>query len=325
MEIIIEEITRGHKLLGRHRFSNQIINIGRGYDNDVIISDPHVCADHLQLQFDGEDWFVQDQGSINGSFFDGKKEKTLQHKVRSGDIIRIGKSQLRLLFPTHAVAESLAISPFENLINVMRHPAALAFNVIVFTLIACWVINLNNIEEVTLTQLLVPTIGLTLGFVFWPVILALISHLTKHEARFWSQMGISFFFFNLMWLSDALEYIIHFNTSSSFSLSWLMTTVSLVIAFGLFWLNCYVGFHTSARRRNIISASLVLLLFGSSFIIQLSQKPDFNPHPKFNTTIISPMFLFTSSSDVETFVNDSKALFDKVDKIAEEEKKEKES
>lgn len=323
MELIIEEITYGHKLLGRHKFSSNNITIGRGYDNDLIIGDPHVCADHLQLHFDGEHWFLNDQGSINGSFLENSKENIIQHKVKSGDIVSIGKSQVRFLFPSHPVVDSIAISPFENLINLARHPVLLTFSMTLFACIACWIIDLNNAKEVSLTQMLVPTIGLTLGFALWPAAVSLVSHLTKHDARFWTQIGISFIFFNLMWLSDIFENIVQFNTSSNFSIIWLIAIVPLILAFGLFWLNCYVGFHMTARRRTVVSAGLVVLLFGGSFSVQMSKKPEFNPRPQFNTTIMPPAFLFSPSSNVESFVNDSSALFEQATIAAEKDEKNK--
>ena len=321
MEIIIEELSHGHKLLGRHKFATSSITIGRGYDNDIIISDPHVCPDHLQLNFNGEHWLLNDQGSINGSYLEDSKENILQHQVKSGDIITIGKSQVRFVFPSHPVDESIAISPFESLINLARHPVALAFSMSLFALIAGWIINLNNANEVTLTQMLVPTIGLTLGFALWPAGIALVSHLTKHDARFWTQMGISFIFFNLMWLSDIFENIVHFNTSSNFSMLWIIAIIPLLLAFCLFWLNCYVGFHMTLLRRNVVSMCLIVLLFGGSFVVQMSKQPDFNPRPQFDTTIMSPAFLFTPSSSVESFVSDSSQLFIEATKSAQEDSK----
>jgi hypothetical protein len=322
MEIIIEEISHGHKLLSRHKFVSNNITIGRGYDNDIIISDPHVCADHLQLHFNGEHWLVNDQGSINGSYLEDSKDNVIQHQVRSGDIIAIGKSQVRFVFPNHPVSESIAISPFEGLINLARHPMVVALSMTLFAFIGGWIVNLNNVNEVSLTQILVPTVGLTLGFALWPAGIALVSHLTKHDGRFWTQMGISFIFFNLMWLSDIFENIVHFNTSSNASMLWLLAIIPLCLAFCLFWLNCYVGFHMTLRRRSFVSLCLVLLLFGGSFIVQLSKQPDFNPRPQFDTTIMSPAFLFTPSSDVESFVSDSAKLFEKVTKEAAEDNKE---
>jgi hypothetical protein len=319
MEIIIEEISHGHKLLSRHKFAPNNITIGRGYDNDIIISDPHVCAEHLQVHFNGEHWLVDDQGSINGSFLENSEDNVIQHQVRSGDIITIGKSQVRFVFPSHPVLESIAISPFESLINLARHPVALALSMALFAFIGGWIINLNNANEVTLTQMLVPTIGLTLGFILWPTGIALVSHLTKHDARYWAQIGISFIFFNLMWLSDFFENMVHFNTSSNYSMLWFLGIIPLLLAFCLFWLNCYVGFHMTLRRRNVVASSLVVLLFGGSLIIQMSKQPDFNPRPQFDTTIMSPVFLFAPSSNVDTFVNDASKLFEKAAKSVEEE------
>lgn len=320
MEIIIEEISRGHKLINRHKFDLGHINIGRGYDNDIIISDPHVCSEHLQLQYNGEHWLISDKGSINGSFLEGNKNTVIQHIVRSGDVITLGKSQIRIIFPGHPVADSIAISPFENLINLTRHPAVLALNILIFGCIAGWIINLNNAQEVTLTQILVPTIGFTLGFALWPAAISLVSYLTKNDARFWTQVGIAFIFFNLMWLSDFFEKIVNFNASSNLSLSWAITIIPLALAFSLFWLNCYIGFHTTPRRRNAIAGGLVLLLFGGSFIVSMSKRPDFSPHPSFDTTLMSPSFLVAPSTSVNQFVTNSEQLFNETKKAALEDK-----
>ena len=76
MEIIIEEITRGHKLIARHKFLQDNINIGRGYDNDIIMADPHICAQHLGLNFNGEHWVLNDEDTINGSFYEDEFSQT---------------------------------------------------------------------------------------------------------------------------------------------------------------------------------------------------------------------------------------------------------
>ena len=124
MEIIIEEITRAHKLIARHKFLQNNINIGRGYDNDIIMADPHICAQHLNLSFNGEHWVLNDDDSINGSFYEDEYSKTKlainQHIVHSGQVFVIGKSLIRVIFPDHPVPESISFSPFENILNLTR-------------------------------------------------------------------------------------------------------------------------------------------------------------------------------------------------------------
>jgi hypothetical protein len=317
--IIIEEISRNYKLLHRHKLSKPQIHIGRDYHNDIILADPHICPSHLSIeQVDGQ-WKIIDNQTVNGSFIENineKKHAANNHIINDGDVITLGKSQLRILFTDHPVEATVAFSPFESFINLMRHPVALLMSVALFTLIAGAVFYLNSPKEVNFSQLFVPTIGMTLGFALWPAGVALVSHLSKHDARVMAQLGISFAFFNLMWFSDFLENIATFNSASGSIFPLFVTFTSIALAFSLFWLNSYIGFHMSSKRRITVAASITLLLFGGTYLVQYSNKVEFNPRPQYDATIMMPSFLITSSSSVDKFIADSSKLFDKTKKEA---------
>jgi hypothetical protein len=318
-EIIIEEISRNHKLLHRHKLSQQQIHIGRDYHNDIILSDPHVCPSHLSIELTDGQWKIIDNQTVNGSFIENtqsKKHCADQHIINDGDVITLGKSQLRILFTNHPVEATIAISPFEALINLMRHPVVLLLSVTLFTLISGYTFYLNSPKEVNFSQLLVPTIGMTLGFALWPAGVALVSHLSKHEARVLAQLGISFAFFNLMWLSDFLEGLSNFNSASGSIAPTFTLLASIVLAFSLFWLNGYIGFHMTAKRRIVVAGGMTLLLFGGSYLVQYSNKPEFNPRPQYNATIMMPNLLIAASSSTDKFIEDSRKLFDKTKKEA---------
>lgn len=318
-EIIIEEISRNHKLLHRHKLSQQQIHIGRDYHNDIILADPHICPSHLSIELKDGQWKITDNQTINGSFIENtncKKHSADQHVINDGDVITLGKSQLRILFTNHPVEPTIAISPFEELINLLRHPIALLLSITLFTLIAGYTFYLNTPKEVNFSQLLVPTIGMTLGFALWPAGVALVSHLSKHEARILAQLGISFTFFNLMWFSDFLEGLASFNSSSGSILPTCLLLISFVLAFSLFWLNGYIGFHMSAKRRVIVATAMTVLLFGGSYLVQFSNKPEFNPRPQYNATIMMPNLLIASSISTDKFIEDSRKLFEQTKKEA---------
>lgn len=318
-EIIIEEISRNHKLLHRHKLSQQQINIGRDYYNDIILADPHICPSHLSIEQINGQWKITDNQTVNGSFIENineKKHAANHHIINDGDVITLGKSQLRIIFTNHPVEPTVAFSPFESFINLMRHPLVLLFSIALFTLIAGGIFYLNSAKEVNFSQLLVPTIGMTLGFALWPAGVALVSHLSKNDARIMAQLGISFALFNLMWFSDFLESIAAFNSASGSIAPLLAIVASIGLAFSLFWLNSYIGFHMSARRRIIVAASITLLLFGGGYLVQYSKKPKFNPRPQYDATIMVPSFLITTSSSVDEFIEDSSKLFDKTQKAA---------
>ena len=325
MEIIIEEISRDHKLISRHRINKDTIDIGRSYQNDIILPDPHICPDHLRLTFNGEHWLIEDQGSINGSYLEDGKTSVKHHIINSGDIFSVGKGLIRIVYTDHPIEETIRLSTFESLINIMRHPLVLTFSIVLFAFVSGYIFYLNKLTETTFSQFLAPAIGMTLIFAIWPAMVALASHFNKHEARIMAQLGISFVFFNLLWISDIIDNIINFNFSSNWPISDLYTLVPIGLAFCLFWLNSYIGFHMGARRRIIVAAGITVLFFGGSYLVQTTNKHEFSAWPNYNATIMTPSFMFLPSSDVDEFIFNSEKLFTKIKKvIAKEKKKEQE-
>ncbi len=69
--------------------------IGRGAQSDLQIQDGSVSSRHCELQFDGQQWTLNDLNSRNGVRVNGENIKT--HVLQRGDIIIIGSS-LRLRF-----------------------------------------------------------------------------------------------------------------------------------------------------------------------------------------------------------------------------------
>lgn len=312
--IIIEEISRGQKMLRRHKLSQDSITIGRGYDNDIILSDPHICPNHIHLDFAQGSWILTDKNTVNGSFIEhpkNTKQKADQHKLNDGDIINVGKSQLRILFIDHPVAPTVNFSPFESFIDLMRHPLALFINIALFIGIAGSLGYLSSPIESNYSQFFVNAIGMALIFGLWPAGVALVSHLTKHDARTMAQFGISFVFFNMMWFSDFVDTLVAFNTANKSLMIFIAALLPIGLTFCMFWLNAYIGFHMTAKRRIIVALSITTLLFGGSYLVQFSHKPEFDPRPQYNATIMAPAFLLKPSSTVNDFIDDSNHLFEK--------------
>ena len=71
------------------------LRIGRGSDNDIVLSDLMVSRHHAVIRRTSADKFdVADLGSTNGTFVNGQKVTTCQ--VRSGDLLSIGPHVFRI-------------------------------------------------------------------------------------------------------------------------------------------------------------------------------------------------------------------------------------
>lgn len=68
------------------------MTLGRGTDNDIIISDPGASRHHAEIVFNGDDWSVRDNNSTNGTFLNG--EPVTQHVLHNGDVVELGTTRL---------------------------------------------------------------------------------------------------------------------------------------------------------------------------------------------------------------------------------------
>ncbi len=81
--------------IGEFALDKEIMTIGRKEDNDIRIENLAVSGHHAKLLTIFDDSFLEDLDSTNGTFVNGQPIK--KHPLRSGDVITIGKHELRYI------------------------------------------------------------------------------------------------------------------------------------------------------------------------------------------------------------------------------------
>ena len=73
-----------------HRTADNALRLGRSPDNDLILRDPATSGHHARVERRGEQFWIVDLGSTNGTLVNGEpvQEKELNH----GDRITIGQN-----------------------------------------------------------------------------------------------------------------------------------------------------------------------------------------------------------------------------------------
>ncbi|CAN5323331.1 FHA domain-containing protein [soil metagenome] len=72
-----------------------INSIGRNVNNTIFVEDEFVSANHAMLTFRGRSWFVEDQGSTNGTYVNGHRiDRPVA--LSFGDELSIGRVRMRL-------------------------------------------------------------------------------------------------------------------------------------------------------------------------------------------------------------------------------------
>jgi pSer/pThr/pTyr-binding forkhead associated (FHA) protein len=93
----------------------EVMTIGRKTDNDICIGNLAVSGYHAKLLTIFEDSFLEDLNSTNGTLVNGNNIE--KHALRNGDIITIGKHELR--FINEQVKDE---SDFEKTVFIRRTP-----------------------------------------------------------------------------------------------------------------------------------------------------------------------------------------------------------
>ncbi len=85
-------VVTGHEKDKVFPSNKEDLSLGRGPENDIILdTDGYVSSRHTRVFKEGEEYFVEDLGSTNGTFLRVKSKS----KIEAGDEIKIGQSIFR--------------------------------------------------------------------------------------------------------------------------------------------------------------------------------------------------------------------------------------
>ncbi len=88
-------VTHGALANTRITLGSQPLLLGRADDSTLVITDDYASERHARLSKRGDDWYVEDLGSTNGTYLDRSKVTTAV-RVPLNTPIRIGKTVIEL-------------------------------------------------------------------------------------------------------------------------------------------------------------------------------------------------------------------------------------
>jgi pSer/pThr/pTyr-binding forkhead associated (FHA) protein len=85
LELLSNGVLKGK----RFRVTRPLVHVGRGTHNDIVLSDKSVSSTHAKLQRRGNEWYVVDAESRNGTYVDGDRVSG-EHKLPGACEVRFG-------------------------------------------------------------------------------------------------------------------------------------------------------------------------------------------------------------------------------------------
>lgn len=85
------------QILGLKEFQKDRIKIGRGNQCDLILDDPSVSGRHATIRFGDGQWWIEDEGSRNGTYLNENRLLTPTILVND-DLIRFGDQKIKIIY-----------------------------------------------------------------------------------------------------------------------------------------------------------------------------------------------------------------------------------
>lgn len=98
------------------------VTLGRRPYNDIVIDHLAVSGEHALVQLLGSETFIEDLGSTNGTYINGKTVK--KQLLKNGDVIEIGKYRIQYVDEAGAAGSLSSVASGAGAIKVMSGPAA---------------------------------------------------------------------------------------------------------------------------------------------------------------------------------------------------------
>ena len=315
MAIVLELLSRKNIPLKHYKFEQDYVCVGRDFNNDLRLDDPYVCPSHMLVAIDPETGklMVNDCQSTNGIKVNNKFVR--QATLNSHDIIKIGRTRLRIIDTKVPLAEAIPLSELEDNLSWLNQSflaICLSFFCLSFLLLSK---HLGSVQEFSLIKSLPSELGQLAVFCLWPLSFAILAKVVKKESHIVSQFNLTLLVILLVNGLILLQKIAIFNINPGTWFTWIELVIFATLVSSFIWLSLFIAFHQTNHRRNIIACSITFMILAPIYALGFLNTDEFSARPHYNSLLLPPTYNITSASQTDKFIVHANSLFTQVDKL----------
>lgn len=308
--LIIEILDRFGKIKERHQTDRFPIRIGRAYNNDIIIDDPYISPNHIELLIDGDGHvLVTDLKSENGLFS--------LHPLQRHDLLMLEENQRIRIGHTDIRFRSSAFPVRETFIDRARPSQLHLLFTNLIMLPVFWLLTAGiflgfyyqqSFQEVTFNNLVGQILPVFIFIFVWAACWSIVSKIVTHRFYFtYHAILTSVVIAGFYLIEPVFEYI-----EFLYPIDGLADRLSLISDVGLPAILLYGNIRqsTTLTKRNAGIAAFIssLVVISVLHLIAYVHQPEFKPQPQFSEVLKSPIFNPRRGTNIESFLGDTKAL-----------------
>ena len=254
----IEVLSHHGDVATRVPIEREEARIGRAFDNDVVVDDPHVAPHHLRIyRGDDGELVAEDIGTLNGLFPEHAAQRVKSLSLAKEPGFRIGRTTLRVRDARHPVApEKLLTPPRAH----ARWAGMLGLALMLMLLVTQW---LNITTQPNTNAVLLPLLGFVTILALWTSIWAVLSRVFHGQAQFALMLRIA--------VTACIALVIwdYVTETAAFSLAWReVREYSGLGAWALLAAACYGHLHAIGPKHMRAAMGLVIALIVAGALLQ---------------------------------------------------------
>lgn len=305
--MIIERIDRSGHVLDSFSFDDDVVSIGRAYNNQLVVSDLYVDARHARLSFDQESqqFRIFDLGSENGIRVVGRGHSRIEQPggiaLKSGDVILIGKTRYRILSRSHEVPEALRLSSLDALYSLTGTWWVAILALLGMFGLEAYVAYLATPYSETLYKDLIEALYVLIAAIVYGLLWVTIARTQKHEGRFLLHCNMFVLAYIVSHLFTLIAPVIDFNFRALMLGGYLFKALSCIGLFIIVYVSCYQSTGLKTGKRILVSMFPPAIAILGYVVAGLNQ-PQFDYSPPYNMSVVGERWQFQDSVEVEDFV-----------------------
>lgn len=309
--LVIQVNPRHGRLTDYTRTDSDRVRIGRGMTNDVILSDPYIAPDQVQLEREGEQWQLLVLDRTNPIVLNGEAVTADKVPVNSGDIITLGRTRIVIYAEDHPLeaTRKLVLTSWMSR-GVTRWLLPVLILMTVSSLLA-----FNEYQGLATAlewgKLASTSLIAVFAIVCWAGIWALTGRLLRHQPQFLIQLLVSGLVAIILLLGSPFSEYVAYAVDSE-TLGYAVDMIFLYLVFTAllkFNLTHATNLRKTTSTALIVNACLFLFVFG----VYNFNKKDFTPYPDYPRLIKPPFARISRSHAIDEYLHEYSRQFSEVD------------
>lgn len=319
MATVIEILNKRGEIEQFYRFEDESINIGRGYENHLTLSDAFLDEVHLNISVNDDGTFrVVDQGSTNGTEIHRKTSPVKGAQsildINSGDELSIGQSRIRLVDSKLPMAPPVKKITEHKLSKLAKRPISLAMLVALTVFTLMYDQYADSIVATTFSDHLMSLFQIGAALLFVISAFSLVAKAIRHQWCFLQNVFNVCAFVLITDGSSMLFDIIYFNLGF-WQEKWVLDALALFVFMLLGgWIFTFNLFVEKRGVRLLTVFSFSTLVFAYSVIQSLADDQEFTKmRPTVTDRFSSWVMPYQPRLTDQEFIIKSAAIFDKIE------------